>query len=358
MIMSQPLVSVIIPIYKVEEFLPDCLESVIHQTYSDLEIICVNDGSPDRCEDILKDYAMLDRRIKVINKVNGGLSSARNAALPVAQGEYVFFLDSDDWLSLDCIENLVKDMLRSKADIACVHDILSYYQPKRIDRQRMLSGHESGTFEITNEILKQLWVVAWGKLYRRQTLLDLGMKFPEGYIYEDEYFHHVLLPHLKKIVISDGGAYYYRQRDNSIMSSRKLRSGKDNLVIFQRIFDYYKEQHWMGKFDLPGRILVTGFTNNENPSAYYEQVKALLHKLGVSYDNMARNELLKGLMESADYKSYCRCETCCKVKKAVKGLRKSLLRLKIGRKTHIALLGLTLFHKAKGERTVLFGFKL
>ena len=105
MIMSQPLVSVIIPIYKVEEFLPDCLESVIHQTYSDLEIICVNDGSPDRCEDILKDYAMLDRRIKVINKVNGGLSSARNAALPVAQGEYVFFLDSDDWLSLDCIEN-------------------------------------------------------------------------------------------------------------------------------------------------------------------------------------------------------------------------------------------------------------
>ena len=103
--MSQPLVSVIIPIYKVEEFLPDCLESVIHQTYSDLEIICVNDGSPDRCEDILKDYAMLDRRIKVINKVNGGLSSARNAALPIAQGEYVFFLDSDDWLSLDCIEN-------------------------------------------------------------------------------------------------------------------------------------------------------------------------------------------------------------------------------------------------------------
>ena len=130
--MSQPLVSVIIPIYKVEEFLPDCLESVIHQTYSDLEIICVNDGSPDRCEDILKDYAMLDRRIKVINKVNGGLSSARNAALPVAQGEYVFFLDSDDWLSLDCIENLVKDMLRSKADIACVHDILSISRDESI----------------------------------------------------------------------------------------------------------------------------------------------------------------------------------------------------------------------------------
>ncbi|MFR1031367.1 MAG: glycosyltransferase family 2 protein [Alphaproteobacteria bacterium] len=151
--MSQPLVSVIIPIYKVEEFLPDCLESVIHQTYSDLEIICVNDGSPDRCEDILKDYAMLDRRIKVINKVNGGLSSARNAALPVAQGEYVFFLDSDDWLSLDCIENLVKDMLRSKADIACVHDILSYYQPRRIDRQRMLSGMSPALLKLPTKSL-------------------------------------------------------------------------------------------------------------------------------------------------------------------------------------------------------------
>ena len=121
--MENPKVSIVIPIYNVEKYLRQCLDSVINQTLKDIEIICVNDGSPDRCEDILKDYAMLDRRIKVINKVNGGLSSARNAALPVAQGEYVFFLDSDDWLSLDCIENLVKDMLRSKADIACVHDI-------------------------------------------------------------------------------------------------------------------------------------------------------------------------------------------------------------------------------------------
>lgn len=208
--MPAPLVSIVIPIYKVEEFLPDCLESAINQSYQNLEIICVNDGSPDRCGEILDKYAAQDKRIKVINQPNGGLSAARNHGLREASGEYVLFIDSDDWISTDCVEKLLSAIEKSHADVAGVHDILSYYSPQKIVKDRILSGHSEGAFQITPQLMRQMWVVAWGKLYRRQQLSDFKMAFPEGYIYEDEYFHHVLLPNLHKIVIADGGAYYYR----------------------------------------------------------------------------------------------------------------------------------------------------
>jgi len=356
--MSNPLVSIIIPVYKVEEFLPDCLESTVNQTYRRLEIICVNDGSPDRCGEILNDYAAKDSRIKVINQPNGGLSAARNHGLKVATGEYVLFVDSDDWISADCVASLVDAIEKTNADIAGVHDILSYHSPRKIVKERIISGHSAGAFAITREIMRQMWVVAWGKLYRRQQLTDLNMSFPEGYIYEDEYFHHVLLPNLKKIVISDGGAYYYRQRENSIMSQKRLRSGKDNLVIFEKIFEYYRSQGLIGRFDLPVRILSSGFVGNENPEAYFGEVKALVCRLELTEDMLGGHELMRGLLRSGDFQAYCRCESCYRAKQWFKKFRKRLFRLKIGRRIHIELLGLTLFHRAKGEQTVLLGFKL
>lgn len=350
-------VSIIIPVYKVEEFLVDCLESAINQTYQNLEIICVNDGSPDRCPEILNDYALKDERIKVINQVNGGLSAARNHGLKEATGEYVLFVDSDDWISADCVECLVEAMHKSQADIAGVHDIQCYHSPQKIVTEHIFSGCREGAMVITRELMRQMWVVAWGKLYKRCQLQELKVAFPEGYIYEDEYFHHVLLPNLHKIVISDGGAYYYRQRENSIMSHKKLRSGKDNLVIFQRIYDYYQTHGWLGEYELPVRILGSGFINNENPEAYYKQVKELFQELGIPYEMMGKNELMRGLYNSRNFQEYCRCEKWQRFKTAVNKLRKQLFRFKIGRKTHIALLGLTLLHKAKGEDTVLLGFK-
>lgn len=356
--MASSLVSVIVPVYNDEQFLKDCLESIVKQTYEKIEVLCVNFGASEKCAEILSGYVQKYKNIQLFTLNEGGKATAKNLGLKKAKGDLVFFLDADDKIDKQCIEELVKTQTRTNADVVCVHDIVICDGKKKTAKDRMISGHSEGTFQITNEIINQMWVVAWGKLFKLKAIRDLEISFPEGCLYEDEFFHYALLPHLRKIAVSDGGTVFYRQHENSVVARQKLKSGKDNLLIFQKIFEYYQENGFLGKIDLPGRILVTGFTNNENPSAYYEQVKALLHKLGVSYDNMARNELLKGLMESADYKSYCRCETCCKVKKAVKGLRKSLLRLKIGRKTHIALLGLTLFHKAKGERTVLFGFKL
>ena len=355
---NNPLVSVIIPVYNVEKFLPDCLKSVIGQTYENLEIICVNDGSPDKCGDILQKFAHKDKRIVVLDKENGGQASARNMGLKSAHGEYVCFLDSDDWIDKKCIESLVETQLRTHADVVCVHDIVVYYSPKKTQNERMISGHSEGTFQVTNEIINQMWVVPWGKLFRRQQILDLGISFPEGCIYEDEYFHFVMMVNLQKIAVSEGGKVFYRQRENSTMSSKRLRSGKDNLLIFQKIFEYFQEHNLLGTFDLPVRILSSGFAQNANPKLYYQQVKDLLCRLGVTKDMVNHHQLVGKLLESEDFAGYCRYETLYHVKQKFKLWRKNIIRLKLGKKTHIALFGLTLLHFAKGEKTVILGLKL
>ena len=355
---NNPLVSVIIPVYNVEKFLPDCLKSVCAQSYENLEIICVNDGSPDKCGDILLKFANKDKRIVVIDKENGGQASARNIGIKKAKGEFLFFLDSDDWIDKKCIESLVETQLRTHADVVCIHDIVIYYSPKKTQNERMISGHSEGTFQVTNEIINQMWVVPWGKLFKRQQILDLDISFPEGCIYEDEYFHFALMANLHKIAVSDGGKVFYRQRENSTMSSKKLRSGKDNLLIFQKIFEYYQENGFLGKIDLPVRILSSGFAQNANPKLYYQQVKDLLCHLGVTKDMVNHHQLVGKLLESEDFAGYCRYETFYHVKQGLKKWRKNIIRLKLGKKTHIALFGLTLFHLAKGEKTVILGWKL
>ncbi len=163
---------------------------------------------------------------------------------------------------------------------------------------------------------------------------------------------------MHKIVIADGGAYYYRQRENSIMSQKKLRSGKDNLEIFERIFQHYRDNGFIGRFNLPVRILSSGFVNNENPEVYFSKVKELVCRLELTEDMLGKHELMRGLFNSRDFKQYCRCESCYKLKQWFKKFRKRLLRIKVGRKIHIELLGVVLLHKAKGEQTVFLGFKL
>ena len=355
--MLQPLISVIMPVYNVEKFLPDCLESLLNQTYRDIEIICVNDGSSDNSPEVLNAYAQKDKRIVVINKVNGGAASARNLGLSKAQGEYVFFMDSDDRMSPECLQSLVDELRQNKVDMACLNDICSFYSNGRIEKQQMLVSFSTGVHEISDKLIQMLWVVPWGKLYYRQTLLDWKLKFPEGYIYEDEFFHHALLPHMKKIVVSSRGTYFYRQWENSVMSSKKLRSGRDNLYIFQKIYEYFEQEGWLNKISLPARILTSGFKNNANPQSYYQEVKNLLEKDAILYEQAVPNKLVKALFDSRDYQEYCQKEKRLQWQEKLKIFRKHLFRCKIGRKTHIAVCDWVLFHKAKGEQSVLFGIK-
>lgn len=225
------LISIIVPVYKVEPYLQRCIESIQNQTYKKIEIILVDDGSPDKCPDICDELAEKDSRIQVIHKTNGGLSDARNVGMEVANGEYFCFVDSDDYIQPTMIANLKKAIDTTDAKIA-----ISSFMTIDENGNRVIDSAENpivdGCF-MAEDLLPKLYqrlgwyyVVAWNKLYHRSLFDDL--KFPIGKIHEDEYIVAQIIHKAKKIVcISTEEYIYIYQRKGSIMSSRKVQSKLD-----------------------------------------------------------------------------------------------------------------------------------
>lgn len=219
-------ISLIVPIYKVEAYLVRCIESIINQTYNNMEIILVDDGSPDNCGKICDQYGEKDSRIRVIHKVNGGLSDARNSGLQIATGEILGFVDSDDWLPLDSIETSVKLMEEQEADIVAFGSYKS-------DGKSKVTRYTSSVVEIYNreEALMALSrndkieSHVWDKIYRREIWNEIS--FPVGKLFEDVYVMHRVFAKAEKVVFVDKPLYYYYQRDNSIVSHQTIQSRFD-----------------------------------------------------------------------------------------------------------------------------------
>ena len=204
------------PIYKVEQYLHECIDSIISQTYSNLEIILVDDGSPDNCGKICDEYAEKDSKIKVIHKPNGGLSDARNVGLEIATGEYLAFIDSDDWISKDMFEVLYDNILKYSADISCcayyhayANKNIPYHIRVAID---ILNSEQAMKFAINHE---RVFCMAWGKLYKKY-IFD-SIRYPLGKCNEDEFVILDILHKANVIVYNTKSMYYYRQRKASIM---------------------------------------------------------------------------------------------------------------------------------------------
>ena len=232
-------ISIIIPIYNVELYLPQCLDSVINQSFRNIEIILVNDGSTDSCRQICEDYAAKDQRIKVIHKKNGGLSDARNVGLNQATGNFISFVDSDDILSIHFCEKLLKTLLENDAGIAeC--DFLCFEKDQ--DLEKFASNPEENTevFEtevalelLMNENLKQM---VWNKLYRREVVGDL--QFPVGKINEDEFWTYKIFGNSKKVVKITDVLYFYRQQTESIMGKQYSLKRLDGLQGLEERIGY------------------------------------------------------------------------------------------------------------------------
>ena len=210
------LVSVIIPVYKVEPYLDQCLQSVTGQTYRSLEIILVDDGSPDGCPEICDKWALRDTRIKVIHKKNGGLSDARNAGLDAAGGQYICFIDSDEWVMKDMIEKLLTSAVKEGADICACGIMDCYPDHQTIRTAKYLKG---GSEEIYRRLYNETEypVSAWGKIYRRSCWDRL--RFPVGRICEDAFTTYLLIDRAACLVQIPEVLYCYRIRENSIMRS-------------------------------------------------------------------------------------------------------------------------------------------
>ena len=212
------LVSVVIPVYNVEKYVEKCLDSVINQTYQNLEIIIVNDGSTDNSLSVCQKKKLSDSRIKLINKENGGLSSARNAGIECAQGEFICFIDSDDWIELDYIEVLLNGMENTNVDISVIQMI------KVKDFNKIAFQSESQTkwdiFE-RETAMRELFssnligYSANNKLYRIS--LFKSIRYPEGMLMEDKGTTYRLIDSSTKVAVNGSTKYHYYLRDNSIL---------------------------------------------------------------------------------------------------------------------------------------------
>ena len=208
-----PKISVIIPVYKVEDYLRKCLDSVLAQTFQDYELILVDDGSPDNCGKICDEYALKDSRIRVIHKPNGGLSDARNVALDIASGEYITFIDSDDYVISTHLEELYSALIETDSDIA-IGNITSVSEEKLnpgfycpATSRMVLEG--LSVFDTLNQ------PCAWAKLYKKYIFDDI--RFPFQKLYEDTFIYHEILSKVSRGVLTGKNTYFYLIRSGSIL---------------------------------------------------------------------------------------------------------------------------------------------
>lgn len=236
------LVSIIIPVYKVEAYLKECIESVINQTYKNLEIILVDDGSPDNCGQICDKYAYIDNRIKVIHKENGGLSSARNAGLEIATGDYISFIDSDDFMSKDFIEKLHHLCIKNNVEIA-VCDYTKFEDKSKI--KEVEKSEEKIQLYNSYEMQKNMYienyakmVVVWNKLYKKSIYEKL--RFPIGKINEDEFTTYKAYHFAENIAVTNEPLYFYRYNENSIMGKKYNERRLDFFYAYDERKEFYK----------------------------------------------------------------------------------------------------------------------
>lgn len=260
------LISIIVPIYKVEKYLPRCIESILSQTYRNIEIILVDDGSPDSCPKICDVYAEKDSRIQVIHKKNGGLSDARNAGIEVAKGEFLCFVDSDDYIQSTMIECLVTAIERTGAKLAIANVKTVDEQGKRIYSVEQ-SPIRNGVLT-AEELLPKLYqglgwyyIVAWNKLYHHS--LFEKIRFPIGKIREDEYIIAQIVWDAQTIVCVDNEEYIYTfQRKGSIMASQQVKSHCDWLEALYLRFEFCKEEKSLAEFAIETRAVYFRELNN------------------------------------------------------------------------------------------------
>lgn len=233
-------VSVIVPVYNVEAYLEECVQSILHQTYTNLEIILVDDGSPDNCPEMCDQYAEAESRVRVIHKENGGLADARNAGMKIATGDYLEFVDSDDWIGLELIENQIA--LAKKYCASVVGTTMLFNGQKASYKTYVGSGIETMMKIFKSEAFAGTGWSGWeacGKLFDAKLLQ--GMKFPYKKLYEDLGFIPYVYFKNPKVVITDDAQYHYRIRSGSIMSETEKHISPDLVEMWDGLVQYSRE---------------------------------------------------------------------------------------------------------------------
>ncbi len=246
-----PKISVIVPIYNVEEYLEKCLETLVKQTLEEIEIILVNDGSKDKSGEIAKKYQKeYSNKIIYLDKQNGGLSDARNFAIPHATGEYIAFLDSDDYIELNTYEQMYNIAEKENSDMVECDFYWEY--PNRVKSDIGI------IYNNQKEMIEKIRVVAWNKLIRRELLEKTKIQFPKGYRYEDVEFTYKLVPYLKKVSFLKKTCIHYIQREDSIANSQNEKN-KEIFDVLEHVIKFYKERGFYEEYKVQLEYIYTRY---------------------------------------------------------------------------------------------------
>ena len=233
-------VSVIVPVYNVEKYLIKSVDSLVNQTLEDIEIIVVNDGSTDNSKKIIETYKKkYPNKIKYLEKPNGGLSDARNFGIPHATGEYIAFLDSDDYVELNTYEKMYNKAKEENADMVECDFIWEYPNKRKIDTGIIYNGKK--------EMLTYARVVAWNKLIKRALLEKNKIEFPKGLRYEDVEFFYKMIPYYNKVSFVKEPLIHYIQRESSISKVQNERT-KEIFEVLNNVIEYYKKNNLYNEY--------------------------------------------------------------------------------------------------------------
>ena len=291
---SFPLISIIVPIYKVELYMDECIESIVNQTYKKIEIILVDDGSPDNCPKKCDEWAKRDSRIRVIHKKNGGLSDARNIGIKNANGNYITFVDGDDIINRKMIEILYNNMIDEDADVSVCQFYNFIHKKDQINAKEEIRNNEVCVFfgnEKFNNLYNEKFInttAAWAKIYKKK-IFD-NIKFPNGKLHEDVWIAHYILDAAQKIIYTSAKLYYYRHREFSITATfsekrlDELNAYKDRMLFFHNNYPNSKYE------ELSTNVYVDQIINqyclfryNNQNSKYREIIKSIKKEYNIHF---------------------------------------------------------------------------
>ena len=239
---EEVLISIIVPVYNVADYIEKCIDSLINQTYHHLEIILIDDGSTDKSGEICDNYAQMDKRITVYHKANGGLSDARNYGIDRAHGRFLGFVDGDDWVHSQMYEIMCDKLESENADvITCWFEQRNQENFRKVIKNEEVSVINVNGAEALIHIDKTL-VVAWNKLYKKEIFYNL--RYPVGRLHEDEFVIHRVFRQCKKVTIINKPLYYYTIRNNSIVAVMTEKRIQDALDALQSRIEFADKEKW------------------------------------------------------------------------------------------------------------------
>lgn len=298
-----PLVSIIVPIYKVELYLRRCLDSIVNQTYTNLEIILVDDGSPDACPQICDEYAAKDKRIVVIHKENGGLSDARNAGLCIISGDFIFFVDSDDIITPNCIEIFITEIQKKDYEIIIAKHSSSHI----IEKKQNFSNELKTNKQIIEAFCKtDFSPCAWNKLYKAKFIKDNRLHFFKGILFEDQLWSLQWVTRASHICLLSNITYTYNTRNASIMDSCTTDLSK-SLNSWKIILSEYNKQLSNSNYSnqIKHKILIQKIEESLFPASrnffqfkkYYKQLLSVISIPSIYRNYKTQNHLKRVLYQ-------------------------------------------------------------